>query len=202
LKELAGIGRETKLSGGYNVEPGDKKTNLIKKEAGISTRPPESNSAGLVKSPAGMKRLLLRFCRGAAAVAFAGVLAFAAVVAGAAAALTFASVLTFAVMLGFVIGFHIGFAGVDGSEGLGGECTGIKTGHGSSSDEETCGFVHLIWDLIFLFSDPALPTPCRQGGLKVFCLMQCQRAGVGYERRSANLIPEYTNSMGVGMQKI
>ena len=150
------------------MEPLAEKTNLIKKEAGLSTRPPESNSAGLVKSPAGMlKRLLLGFCRGAAAVAFAGVLAFAAFIAGAAAALAFASVLAFAIVLGRVGGIGNLVTSLDRSEGLGGESTGIKTGHGSSSEEETCGFVHLIWDLIFQFSDPALPTPCRQGGLKV-----------------------------------
>lgn len=131
------------------MEPLIEKTNLIKKEAGLSTRPPESNSAGLVKSPAGvLKRLLLGFCRGAAAVAFAGVLAFAAFIAGAASALSFASILAFAIVLGRVGGIGNLVTSLHGSEGLGGEGTGIKTGHGCSSEEETCGFVHLIWDFL------------------------------------------------------
>jgi hypothetical protein len=102
-----------------------------------------------------IKRLLLGlsrlFGRGATAMALAGILALAAVIAGAAAALALASVLTFAIVLGLVLGFVRLGAGVDRSEGLGGKCTGIETGHGCCSDEETCGFIHMIWDFSFCF---------------------------------------------------
>ena len=113
-----------------------------------------------------MKLLLLGFGGRAAALALAGVLAFATVVTGAATALALAIVLALAVMLGLFVRLHVSFAGVSGSERLGRESSGIKTGHGCCCDEETSGFVHLIWDFSFRFSDPAPAAPCRQHGLK------------------------------------
>ena len=87
--------------------------------------------------------------RRAAAFALAGVLTLAAVIAGAAAALALTAILAFAVMLGRVLLTFLLRAGIHGSEGFGRERAGIETGHGCSSDEETSGFVHLIWDFSF-----------------------------------------------------
>jgi hypothetical protein len=103
----------------------------------------------------------LFLCSGAAAVALAGVLAFATVVAAAATALALARILALAIMGGFVVGLHVGFAGMGCGQGFRGESAGIKSGHGCSGNEETGGFVHLIWDFGFsiFLSCPAGTVP-------------------------------------------
>jgi hypothetical protein len=84
---------------------------------------------------------------GAAAVALAGVLALAAVVAGAATALAFAGILALAIVLGRIgsLGGRTGL--VFRGEGSGGKRTGVETGDGGGSDEETRGFIHVDWFL-------------------------------------------------------